>query len=262
VITERLQKYKHKTGDAPADCKADFWAMADISRSSPRMLNTHICCFNRAILREHFDLCNQAIAQSSKMDKMIAAAPMSNINLSLAPDCQLDLKLTGLELGAPGITPAFGESLAEAAGVCLEDQNHSSPIPMQVSGALAADAVLEWEPISAQARQCWNDDDEATEHGAYGIAVLLVPQVSGLQVVERSKKGTGFDYWLGSATEEDSLFQNRARLEVSGIRNDTNSRVAQRVRKKLKQTERSDGHLPALVVVVEFSQPQSQIAKR
>ena len=58
------------------------------------------------------------------------------------------------------------------------------------------------------------------------------------------------------------MFQNRARLEVSGIRNDTNSRVAQRVREKIKQTKRSDGHLPALIVVVEFSEPQSRIAKR
>ena len=133
---------------------------------------------------------------------------------------------------------------------------------MQVSGELAGHAVIEWEPTTGQARRCWNDDEVATEHGAYGIATLLVQQVADLQVVERSKKGTGFDYWLGSAAEEESLFQNRALLEVSGIRNATESRLAERVGKKLKQTERSDGVLPALVVVVEFGEPQSRIAKR
>ena len=187
---------------------------------------------------------------------------MSYFNLTLEPDCQFKLKLIDLRLGAPGITPAFGEGLAEAASVCLEDQEHSSPTRMGISGELAGCAVLEWDPISAQIRRCWNDDEEATEHGAYGVATLLVPQVSDLQVVERSKKGTGFDYWLGSAAEKESLFQNRARLEVSGIRTGTETRVAERVSKKLKQTKRSDGDLPALVVVVEFGEPQSRIAKR
>jgi len=37
-------------------------------------------------------------------------------------------------------------------------------------------------------------------------------------VIERSRKGTGFDYWLGSADEVGELpFQNKVRLEVSGI---------------------------------------------
>lgn len=187
---------------------------------------------------------------------------MSDINLTLEEGYELELKLTDLRSGAPGITPAFGEGLAEAASVCLEDREHSSPTPMQISGEIRGRAILEWEATSAQIRRCWNDDEEATEHGAYGIATLLVAWVSDLQVVERSKKGTGFDYWLGSSTETESLFQNRARLEVSGIRSGTEATVAGRVRKKLKQTERSDADLSAVVVVVEFGEPQSRVAKR
>ena len=187
---------------------------------------------------------------------------MSNIRLTLEEGYELKLKLTDLRSGAPGITSAFGEGLAEAASVCLEDREHSSPTPMQISGEIGGRAILEWQTTSAQIRRCWNDDEEATEHGAYGIATLLVPQVSDLQVVERSKKGTGFDYWLGSSTETESLFQNRARLEVSGIRTGTEPAVAGRVRKKLKQTERSDADLSAVVVVVEFGEPQSRVARR
>ena len=188
---------------------------------------------------------------------------ISDVRLTLEEGYELKLKLTDLRSGAPGITPAFGEGLAEAASVCLEDREHSSPTPMQISGEIGGRAILEWQTTSAQMRRCWNDDEEATEHGAYGIATLLVPQVSDLQVVERSKKGTGFDYWLGSSTETESLlFQNRARLEVSGIRTGTESAVAGRVRKKLKQTERSDADLSAVVVVVEFGEPQSRVARR
>ena len=188
---------------------------------------------------------------------------ISDVRLTLEEGYELKLKLTDLRSGAPGITPAFGEGLAEAASVCLEDREHSSPTPMQISGEIGGRAILEWQTTSAQMRRCWNDDEEATEHGAYGIATLLVPQVSDLQVVERSKKGTGFDYWLGSSAETESLlFQNRARLEVSGIRTGTESAVAGRVRKKLKQTERSDADLSAVVVVVEFGEPQSRVARR
>lgn len=187
---------------------------------------------------------------------------MSNGNHTLVLNQQLDLQLKELKSGAPGITPAFGEGLAEAASVCLEDRHHSSPTPMRISGELSGSAILEWEPPSSQIRRCWNDDEEATEHGAYGIATLLLPRVFDLEVVERSKKGTGFDYWLGSPTDTESLFQNRARLEVSGIRSGVESTVASRVRKKLRQTTQSDANLPAFVVVVEFGEPQSRIAKR
>lgn len=187
---------------------------------------------------------------------------MSDINLTFEKGYELELKLTDLRSGAPGITPAFGEGLAEAASVCLEDRKHSSPTTMRISGEIRGPAILEWQAASDQIRRCWNDDEEATEHGAYGIASLLLPRISGLEVVERSKKGTGFDYWLGSSTESGPLFQNRARLEVSGIRIGTEATVAGRVRKKLKQTERSDADLSAVVVVVEFGEPQSRVAKR
>ena len=192
----------------------------------------------------------------------LLVVPMSNVNLTLARGYRVQLDLTDLKYGSPGITPAFGQSLAEAAGVCLEDRQHSSPTSMPVSGDAGGEAILTWMPTSPQVRRCWNDDEVATEHGAYGIAVLLVPRISDLQVVERSKKGTGFDYWLGTSTEPDSLFQNKARLEVSGIRSGADTVIARRVRKKIRQTQQSPSTLAALVVVVEFGGPQSRIATR
>ncbi len=186
-----------------------------------------------------------------------------NIDLAVTEEHGLSLKLMDMKSGAPGLTSEVGAYYAQAAGVCLEHQGHESPTSMLVSGEVMADAMLEWAPVTDQTRRNWKDDEEATEYGACAIACLLVPGLSGLHVVERSRKGTGFDYWLGPTNNDESLFQSRARLEVSGIRAGTKATIAARVRQKLKQTERSDSSLlPAGIVIVEFSQPESRVAKR
>jgi len=133
---------------------------------------------------------------------------------------------------------------------------------MAVRGALEATAQLYWQSPDDQTRRCWADPNVATEHGACGVATLLVPEISDLTVVERSRKGTGFDYWLGEKNDEGPLFQGKARLEVSGIRTGSDSTVASRVKQKLRQTQPSDGSLPAIVVVVEFGSPQSVVANK
>jgi hypothetical protein len=174
----------------------------------------------------------------------------------------LTVSLATLKIGSTGITSAFGEGLAEAASVYLEQSGHRSPVNMPLRGDVKANAVVTWDNATEQMRRCWNDMQVTVEHGAYGVAALLVPQISDMQIVQRSKKGTGFDYWLGSQQDDSPLFQNKARLEVSGILQGTESTVQARLRQKLKQTTPTDGVLPAFVVVVEFGEPQSRIADK
>jgi len=111
--------------------------------------------------------------------------------------------------------------------------------------------------------RCYNDEESTTELGAYGVAFLLILDLTDYTIIKRSRKGTGFDYWLGKAQENEELpFQNKERLEVSGIRSGDNSRVKARVNEKLKQVQPSnDTALPALIVVVEFSAPLSQMVR-
>jgi len=92
------------------------------------------------------------------------------------------------------------------------------------------------------------------------MATLLVEQHLGVTVVERSVKGTGFDYYVGkSDASGDDLFQNVKRLEVSSIIQTGN--IKGRVKKKLAQTRRSDNTgLPAVVVVVEYGPPRAEVA--
>lgn len=170
------------------------------------------------------------------------------------------LELRTLETGSPGITAAFGAFLAEAAAVCLEDQRHTPGVTLIFEEHQRQPFQLTWSPVTDQQRRCHNDQQVATEHGAYGIAILVMKRVTGKSVMERSRKGTGFDYWLGDQSE--GLFQGKARLEVSGILHGSMSRIDARVRAKSKQTEVSDGSFPAYIAVIEFRRPLAKVIRR
>ncbi|WP_341731529.1 hypothetical protein [Microcoleus sp. EPA2] len=108
------------------------------------------------------------------------------------------LNLQSLSQGLPAITPAFGAAIAEAGAICLTDEAHQPGVTLKVEGEFSTTFKLDWQPVTEQTRRCWNDEEYTTEQAAYGIAFLLILQLTNLTVIERSRKGTGFDYWLGS----------------------------------------------------------------
>ena len=172
----------------------------------------------------------------------------------------------------PGIEANVGAVHAQAAVICLEDNQHASGVPMKVDGVVRRDLEVHWRPLRnpAQARRSW-DPDNATEWGASGVAALVLEELTEYTVVERaskwvgSRRGSGFDYWLGPKDEDlrQPLLQGTARLEVSGIRKGMEADVAARVRKKEAQTQQSDSlKIDAYVLVVEFGAPHSRMTKR
>lgn len=175
-----------------------------------------------------------------------------------------ELILTRLHEGLPGITKEAGATLAQACCVCLSHHSHNDGTQMVVKGAFSKTFRIRWEAssVTPQVRRTWNDMQEATEYGAACLACLLVLDLTEYTIIERSWKGTGFDYWLGYS-EDEPLFPPRSRLEVSGILNGTDSQLGKRTKEKIKQTSPSDHlDLPALAVVVEFSRPIAQIATK
>lgn len=171
------------------------------------------------------------------------------------------LRLDSLTEGFPHIPPECGASMAQAGAVCLENQGHGCGVRLAVEGTFTASFAIHWSaPVTEAMRHYWNDLEEATEQGAYGLAILLVRALTGYTVVERARKGTGFDWWLGN---DDNLFQKKARLEVSGILRGPAWRIRSRVTAKEVQTERSSSSgLTAYVVVVEFGTPKSKVVRR
>ncbi len=165
------------------------------------------------------------------------------------------------DLGAgdiPAITPAVGNALAEAASICLESQGHTQGVQLTIRGCRENTHVLTWNPVAAQAQLSWNDPDYATEKGAEGIAILVAKAEFGYSIIRQSWKCTGFDYWMGDASEEG--FGDKAGLEISGIRKGEDSAIRARVREKLRQAGRSaNSGLRTYVIVVEFGRPVTEV---
>ena len=115
------------------------------------------------------------------------------------------LNLNELANGLPAITASFGRYLAEAGAVCLESQGHQQGQSLTLQGDQSLQYALNWPILNDQMKRCLNDQEEATEYGATGIAVLLAKKLIGYTVVERSRKGTGFDYWLGFSHKQEGL---------------------------------------------------------
>lgn len=161
----------------------------------------------------------------------------------------------------PHIPPECGTVLVQSAVLCLEGQGHKSGALLTVQGSFNTAFRLQWSmDVTEAMRRYWNDPDETVEQGAYALALLMLRSLAGLTVLERSRKGTGFDWWLASA---DNLFQASARLEVSGIMRGSLRRVNGRLKERLAQTERSDpSGLTAFIAVVEFGRPTAKVVRR
>ena len=161
--------------------------------------------------------------------------------------------------------PAVGAYFSEASALCFADQFHESGIELKVGGVNRSFYVY-WDcQITDQTRRSFADQDELTELGAVGVAILLILEIqSELTILSRSAKGTGFDYWLCNKEQQIPFSKGAARLEISGImtRNEKNN-IKYRLKNKIKQIQQSDDSgLPAYIVIVEFSVPESHIEGR
>lgn len=175
-----------------------------------------------------------------------------------------ELVLSRLGNGLPGITPVVGATLVEACSVCLIHHNHIDHVQLNIDGSFSRAFVVRWsrEKVTEQVLRCWNDLQDALEDAAACIACLLVIELTEFTIIERSRKGTGFDYWLGK-DEDEPIFTRKGRLEVSGIMEGSEKDIRERTRQKLKQSNPSDNTLlPAYAIIVEFSRPLARVARK
>ncbi len=160
------------------------------------------------------------------------------------------------------LTSAAGVNFAHAASVCLESRQHALKVDMIGEGDYSKKTykVTRYD-VTDQMKRTWNDEEYATEQGAYGVAFLVASKEMQAKAIEKSRKRTGIDYWLGN--EDGFLFQNKVRLEVSGIRTGTDLQFNNRYSEKMEQSKKSDyTKLPAFVVIVEFDRPRVRTGLR
>jgi len=114
--------------------------------------------------------------------------------------------------------------------------------------------VLTWRRPDETTLASWADPAEATEHGAEAVAAVCIEATLGLVVVERARRGTRVDFYLGRIG--DGL-ERAALLEVGGT--DAGS-IAGVLRDKTAQARQNPDQLPALAVAVRFREPRVMIS--
>ena len=139
------------------------------------------------------------------------------------------LNFASLTKGDVGISAAYGSFLAEAASYCLHLKKHANPVRLGLSGDYRSSGTLQWQSVAQSHLKTYGDVQEATEYGAYGIAIVVALYLTGMTGVERSAKGTGIDFWLRADDAGQNFFQHAARLEVSGILEGDESRIVARL---------------------------------
>lgn len=182
--------------------------------------------------------------------------------IDLMDDISIHLTFDALCKGELGLSAAYGSFLAEAASRCLRHHNHKDPTLVSITGDITTTYSLTRYAANTHEENTWADLYEATEYGAYGAGIVVALRLTEKSRVERSVRGTGIDYWIGDGDSHDGPFQRTARLEISGILNGDEAKIAQRLSGKLSQSERSNSsHLPAYIAVIDFARPEARVVQ-
>jgi hypothetical protein len=162
------------------------------------------------------------------------------------------LKIEGLHERHPGLTRALADSYAEAACVCWS-RHHQPPLTVTLKHKNGDERrVVNFAPPDARMQRAHANEIDATETGAYGVALAAVEVVTGLVTVGRAETLTGADWYIapnGTAIED---FENCVRLEVSGINAGGSTEISRRLSEKTAQAVRGKSNLPAMASVVGF----------
>ncbi len=155
-----------------------------------------------------------------------------------------------------GVTKAIAHGYGEAARVCL-DRHHSSPVTFQlIDRSESTEAGAMWPAVDARTKSAWNNTTDATEDGAYALALAAVEHSRGLVAVRRAETRTGADYYIGSPDAQILDLEESFRLEVSGVDTGNISMIKTRLKQKLTQAVAGNSNLPAIACVVGFASLQ------
>lgn len=172
---------------------------------------------------------------------------------------KLNLRIDALESAHPGLSKGVAESYREAAEVCFS-RHHSPPTEWVLERRGLLQAIAHWQPPDDRTKRAWANKIDATEAGAYCVALAALEITDGLVAVARAETRTGADYYVAPHGSVPDDLEVASRLEVSGIDDSSAASVKTRLRQKLAQAARGRSSLPAIATVVGFSSAQVAIA--
>lgn len=175
------------------------------------------------------------------------------------------ITLESLKDTITAISPIECMSLTEHCICALEHNDHISGCRITVSGINFTNFTINWTTKINKAG--YQNTNVFIERGALALSFFLCVQFTGYTVIQQAQIGTGVDYWLGYDKEHNQYDPKnflRARLEVSGINNETNkNNIARRLRNKKSQTAKSDAkRLPAFISIIEFASPKAHFEEK
>lgn len=171
------------------------------------------------------------------------------------------ININQLEIGLPGITKKGGGYFFEATVYCLELAGHQSGVSFFVETDKITKYQLIWEgDLEEEVATTWNDKQVLTEHGAMGLALLLVLELTDYSFFKRSRKGTGGDFLLGKKIKNNLPILDGI-LEISGIDKETpTNKIEYRVNEKIKRFKKLKVMNPySYIIVIEFNTPKAKM---
>ncbi|PKB71838.1 MAG: hypothetical protein BZY87_03615 [SAR202 cluster bacterium Io17-Chloro-G6] len=142
--------------------------------------------------------------------------------------------------------------------MCLS-MHHTPPTEFIVhNGKSYSENVLTWSIPGDRIRRSWNNIDDATRDGAYGISLAAIESSLGFYAISRAETGSGADYYVGPEYGLDKL-EASYRLEIAGSNRGNAATIRRRLLGKVKQLRDGNLKLPGLASVVGFLQRQVEI---
>lgn len=160
------------------------------------------------------------------------------------------------------ISQGYGDALEEALAVAIYMEDRNCPSLFRMSSWRGnIEVTVDLPPPSPAASSAWGRV-QATEWGAAALSLGVLRLKLDLELVNRSRTGTGFDYWLGPkelARDNLALIKERLwPLEVSGLISPREGDIEMRLRSKTRQLQRV-GLRQGLVSVVSFGARQIKV---
>jgi hypothetical protein len=163
------------------------------------------------------------------------------------------LRFSDLSKRHTGVSEGIASSYSEAERVCL-DRHHVSPVEFRLrDGDGEGVGSAEWAVTDKRVKNAWANKDDATEAGAYGVALAAVEVTRGLVALRRAETRSGADYYLGPTNGNLEDLETSFRFEVSGTDEGSASVIDGRPRRKLDQARKGISNVPAIASVVGFA---------